>query len=844
MRAGEAERLTRPHDGMAQIASSIEDLVRRLAQARGFEVHERSTWLVVAPKGIALPAHGWKLHVSSRPGTFLATAEDLVPLLLDERCAFKLAKSEETLSELNDGLAFPQSVGKAFTIYPAPNRVRPLGLWLTELLRGQTGPRVTSDKQIDSSAPVYYRYGAFAARWCADRSGRLGLLIEGPHGEEFDAEAVSRYRQPDWVVDPFTEAGDDPQVDSGLLLGDWYRVIEGVYESGRGNVYRAIDQRDNETVIIKQARAFVSESSQEIDARLRLRNERRVLQAAAGIVGVPACLDHFRHRDDEFLVTTDKGDRSLAVDIQDNGPYGLDGHSQRDARRLAGELARTLASLHGRRILVRDLSAKNIVLGTHQGGHASIVDFGLSHYDSYHIPGGTPGYAPDRQLLLEPPSEGDDYYALGMVLMEALTGLPPVRVDSGDVSRARALETTLALAGRDDGVAAAAMDLVSQDSSVQRAAFAFLCSDRKPYSLSTQVPAPHKTSTEHIARMAGVVLGDVVTAVDRLLEQSHGVERGLRRVDASLYTGIAGVGLELLHHSGWAAVEQRLPPLAQLASDSANETGLGPGLFTGRSGLDIFLAQARPLLGEIELSQRPRECDPSDFDLITGAAGLGLAHLWLHQVDNDPHDLTVARICADALRHAAPSGIGLAHGLAGVVAFRAAMCPYSLDPELVKQVDALLRGAVSLLARASDGDGNPLATVSWCNGLAGVARALIQAGDRLDRPDCISLAAEIGDVCALWISRMTNIGQCCGAVGIGELLIDLWLLTGEHKHHEHALAVAQHLILRSGGSPQRPVIFNLSHDAREIAWAGGLSGILGFLRRLRDRGGPRILPTL
>jgi hypothetical protein len=83
-------------------ADQVEHLVRRHAGAR-CRIEAGPVWLRVLPSACALPEHGWKLHVSSRAATFGELVDKLLPLLLDEGCAFKLARSAAVLSRLNDG---------------------------------------------------------------------------------------------------------------------------------------------------------------------------------------------------------------------------------------------------------------------------------------------------------------------------------------------------------------------------------------------------------------------------------------------------------------------------------------------------------------------------------------------------------------------------------------------------------------------------------------------------------------------------------------------------------------------------------------------------------------------
>ncbi|MDR8412898.1 hypothetical protein MTP10_29720 [Nonomuraea sp. 3-1Str] len=457
------------------------------------------------PDGVPLPDHGWKLHVSSRSATYSELVEKLVPLLLAEGCVFKLARSHQVLDRLNNGYSAPASVGKAFTIYPDQRRVRGLGLELAELLRGHPGPRVLSDRRVDQDSPVYYRYGPFRKAGDSGARGRFAARIDGPGGEEFEGRAGLHYEQPAWVVDPFTglRPGEESAPEEPAVLGHHYRVVEGIFESARGNVYRAVDQRDGTYVVIKQARALVDETATSGDIRMRLRNERRVLQALKDCPGVPRFLDHFRHGQDEFLVTSDAGPVNLAEDVARNGPYPIDAHpGARDRRRLetlARRLARILLDLHARGVVMRDLAPKNVVI---DGDRVSVVDFGVAGYDGLHLPGGTHGYAPARQRRDEPPRDTDDLHALAMTLLFATWHMRPVTPeDDSDLPREHALQAIRSAHGEEPaGVIGVIADLLG-DEHTARTALRRLAAGELPIPRTAE--SPPTTESPRTAEVSG-----------------------------------------------------------------------------------------------------------------------------------------------------------------------------------------------------------------------------------------------------------------------------------------------------------------------------------------------------
>jgi tRNA A-37 threonylcarbamoyl transferase component Bud32 len=823
-------------------------------------------WLTVRPAGsVQRPVQGWKLHISSRASTYPAMVARVLPALLAEGCVFKLARSQSVLAALNDGATSPAAVGKAITVYPHQDRVCELGRTLAALLAGYAGPRVLSDRRVSETAPVFYRYGMFAASLAANERGELGSWLRGPGGQTFQGAATLSYQQPPWVVDPFTgEIGGAPAAQS--LVGGQYRIVAGVRESARGNVYRAVDLRDQATVIVKQARALVSEDAQSVDTRLRLRNERRVYQVLADVSGVPRFLDHFQHRDDEFLVTSDCGARTLAEDVLRNGPYraGLGSDPARDLGRLAGKLARIVRDVHERGVIVRDIAPGNVVL---DGDEVSLVDFGLAAYDGLHLGGGTPGYAPARQLRDEPPLDVDDLYGLGMTLLFAVTRLHPVVLgDDRDLPLVRAVQAIQASCGPEPpAVIGAVADLLTGGDRA-RGALRALASEQvsgRPAPVTAR-SATVSVNDDLVEEIKGHLLAELLREVDQILAGPADTDAAY---DACLYTGSAGIGLELLHHADDSTVASRLADLAVVSAAAARRVHLPHGLYTGRTGVDIFLQQAfdhghttKSLGGLDGLAVPPPGFRPAGDDLIVGAAGLGLGHLLLFRANGDQRHMDVARRCVSMLtgpaeptssfgrnpdaEHAVDPAAGRAHGLAGVTELLISFAELSGEPG-VREVAVLRTGlladrAAELIRLSKGAAASPLAA-SWCQGLAGVGQTLAHASVVLADPGLAVLTRQAADACLSLVPRMSALGQCCGTAGVGNFLIGLAATDGGAHYLDAAYDVAAHMLRRSAGPPGRPVFAESGPESFSASWAAGLAGLLTFFRRLSCRGGPDIL---
>lgn len=857
--------------------TEVEDRVERALRAYHgsspdrpqYRLRHDPVWLVLTPAGAELPEHGWKLHVSARAATFPDLVDRLVPFLLREGCQFKLARSRRVLTRLNNGYSSPATVGKAVTIYPDQQRVRALGFRLAELLRGEEGPRVLSDRAVDDNAPVYYRFGPFARSWNTDERGRLITVIKGPKGEEFGALATMRYRQPSWAIDPFTgqrgddEAGQPAAGADSVVLGGHFRVLSGLYESGRGNVYRAIDERTGETVVVKQARAHVDEHDAAGDVRLRLRNERRVLQAIDGLPGVPRFIDHFRHGADEFLVTSDAGPRNLDEDVISRGRYVPEG--ERDLARLGADLARILLGLHGRGVIVRDLTARNVVV---DDGRAQLIDFGLAAYDGVHVPGGTPGYAPARQRRHEPPRDTDDLHALGMTLYYAEGGLHPVTTgDDLDVPRQRALATIrLRYGDRPDGVMGIVADLLDDDAEVARDALRRLAAD-DPSSSTPAVrvlPAPPRLTPDLAAEISHNLLADLLDQTWRTVSAPRNLSIAH---DASVYSGAAGVGLELLEHLDQPGVADCLRELLPFTVRAMKHVALPHGLMVGSTGVDIFVQLARskgfdagPEYDGPELPDR--DWKPESDDIIVGAAGIGLGQVLLHRITGDPAHLAVARRLAESVidhpvhraaidtdplppQAAVEPSAGRAHGLGGVTELLLCVGAQLRDDDLLdcgaERAAVLARRAQSLAERIQTPLSASLA-VSWCQGLAGITQTLLYAADVLGDAKFLDQARLLGDVSTSFLPRISVVSQCCGTAGVGNMLIDLALHDDDAWYWDAATAAGVQMLLRGAGTREHPLFVEDDPDQNSASWAFGVAGILGYFRRISRREGTVGIP--
>ena len=111
---------------------------------------------------------------------------------------------------------------------------------------------------------------------------------------------------------------------------------------------------------------------------------------------------------------------ALDEEIDENGAI-----SAEEAAVLGAQLLPALASLHDRGLAHLDVKPANVVL---RDGQPILLDFGaarpIGSLQNAGFPVGTDGYIAPEQEACEPVTLAMDLYGLGMVLAEAVTGVP------------------------------------------------------------------------------------------------------------------------------------------------------------------------------------------------------------------------------------------------------------------------------------------------------------------------------------------------------------------------------------------------------------------------------------
>jgi hypothetical protein len=206
-----------------------------------------------------------------------------------------------------------------------------------------------------------------------------------------------------------------------------YIIRHELGHGGMGVVYLAEDIRLGRLVALKALPAMVANDRQR---RERLRREARAAAALThrGIAVVYA-LEEF---DGELFIAAEhvRG-RTLRAELAE-GPFGA-----KRGLETTIEIVRALCAAHEAGIVHRDLKPENIIRT--EDDHIKILDFGIARFADQEITQltmagavmGTPAYMAPEQLVGPEVDFRADLYAVGVLLVEMVTGRHPFATGEG-----------------------------------------------------------------------------------------------------------------------------------------------------------------------------------------------------------------------------------------------------------------------------------------------------------------------------------------------------------------------------------------------------------------------------
>jgi CHASE2 domain-containing sensor protein len=224
---------------------------------------------------------------------------------------------------------------------------------------------------------------------------------------------------------------DNDETDSSLLARR-YRIIEPLGSGGFGQTYLAKDTQrpGNPLCVVKQLKPNCSDEKFLQIARRLFNTEAETLQTVGRNDQIPQLLAFFEQNKEFYLVQDFIKGHTLSEEL----PLGKR-LLESQVVALLKDVLGIINFIHSYGVIHRDIKPSNI-MRRESDGRLVLIDFGAvkelhtqlaSPQESYTIAIGTAGFAPTEQLMGQPVFSSD-IYALGIIGLQAVTGIAPTQL--------------------------------------------------------------------------------------------------------------------------------------------------------------------------------------------------------------------------------------------------------------------------------------------------------------------------------------------------------------------------------------------------------------------------------
>lgn len=226
------------------------------------------------------------------------------------------------------------------------------------------------------------------------------------------------------------------------LLGGRYQILRRLSSGGFSRTFLVSDIHlpNHPKCVIKQLKIQDKDTATLDMARRLFDTEAKVLYQLGNHPQIPALMAHFEE-DQEFYLAQEyiEGSR-LSSQVEESKPW-----SETRVVLLLQEVLEILAFVHRQQVIHRDIKPSNLIR-RHQDGKIVLIDFGAvkqvtssplvdaeTGATNLTVAIGTHGYMPNEQYAGKP-RFSSDVYAVGMLGIRALTGMPPQKIDEDPVT--------------------------------------------------------------------------------------------------------------------------------------------------------------------------------------------------------------------------------------------------------------------------------------------------------------------------------------------------------------------------------------------------------------------------
>jgi serine/threonine protein kinase len=214
-----------------------------------------------------------------------------------------------------------------------------------------------------------------------------------------------------------------------MLKLDGYQILTQIYESANSLVYRGIQQKDNQSVILK-----VLKQDYPTPSELTRYKQEYEITRNLNVEGAIAAYALEPYQRTLVIILEDFGGLSLKQLMNDRMGSGTEALSLQEFLKIAIETAEILGQIHSSNVIHKDINPANIVFNP-ETGQVKIIDFGISTVLTRENPTlKNPNVLEGTLAYMSPEQTGrmnrsldyrTDFYSLGVTFYELLTGQLP-----------------------------------------------------------------------------------------------------------------------------------------------------------------------------------------------------------------------------------------------------------------------------------------------------------------------------------------------------------------------------------------------------------------------------------
>lgn len=673
---------------------------------------------------------------------------------------------------------------------------------------------------------------------------------------------------------------------AGKRIGFNYIILESLKQSQKNDVVKCLYIRsllDFGICVIKEGSSGDTKDRDGRDIRDRLMWQKQLHEQLQDAVRVPRLLGSFEENGNYYLVIERIKGKSL---------YKLFKEKSRDLRPglLHGtavglgflsymlQIVALIEKLHQQKVVHRDVTAANFIVSPQ--GKVAIIDMELSYSIERQFPWppfklGTYGYMSPEQEATSMPTEKEDIFSIGALLLQIWTGISPHKL-GGCCPEEMANRIMFFIPDKifAETVIACMHPQPEKRPSLHAIREVIACYKADTVKkIKRAVSVPQKFSRQQVE---GTIQKAINALSSPLLahkekgwfsenkELGKPVEAGTinKAWYASFNRGAAGViyllaKAQRMKFNSTASVpliERSMELIQERYINRMNEAS--PSLHFGSSGIAVCLAAAlnEGLLNAqkeyFQWIQLLLEKENMHHGFMYGIAGQGIGYLrcaeLLHSQKSNEVLSQYAAILASA-QEADGSWTrsvtdnkkritrGFAHGVAGIVYF---MLEYSAWSGSAQALSSGLRGLQWLTSKGRNNEYMHWRTAAnkeiapwWCGGGPGIALSYLKAysitGENQYR-HCAVNALNVHDKQVV----NNNLSQCHGLSGLGEIYLQAFSILKSEEWLERAEWLVQVIMNSRKDHPVHGSYWLVEHERQPVAdFMTGNSGVIHFLLR-------------